>query len=163
MLITCLRHATAEISSIASADAGRTLIKKGRSQVLRVADFCRKNGLLPSVLYSSPLVRAQQTASLLQRHLPDCPAPLTVDWLSPDVQPEAIIAELRKLEAAGVNNVWLVGHEPALSHFLAALLNTDADCLNIKKASLTCVDAQLLSEAAPITQLQWSVPCALMR
>ena len=55
MLITCLRHATAEPHTLEDAD--RALVKKGKNQVKRVADFCRKNALLPGVLFSSPLRR----------------------------------------------------------------------------------------------------------
>ncbi|MBS3965450.1 MAG: histidine phosphatase family protein [Methylomonas sp.] len=163
MLIHCLRHATAELQCITRADTERALIKKGHNQVLRVAEFCRKNGLMPSVLYSSPLLRAQQTASLLQHHLPDCPPPGLVDWLMPDASCSAIIAELRTLAAADVDNVWLVGHEPVLSNLLGELLASDGQRFNIKKASLTCIDVQFSLGPTPVAQLQWSVPCALMR
>ncbi|MCQ8103472.1 phosphohistidine phosphatase SixA [Methylomonas sp. SURF-2] len=159
MLITCLRHATAEPHADPDADAERALIKKGKDQVLRVAEFCRKHALLPAVLYCSPLRRAQQTAKLLHTHLPDCPAVETVDWLSLGTGPDEIIAELKILADAGVNDVWLVGHEPAMSGLIAGLIGAAGDGILIKKASLTRVEADFSRSAA---QLLWSMPCALM-
>ena len=66
MLVTCLRHATAEPHELASIDAERALIKKGRDQVARVAEFCRKNSLVPGVLYTSPLLRSATSRRLVK-------------------------------------------------------------------------------------------------
>lgn len=160
MLITCLRHATAEPHGLSGEDANRGLIDKGREQVRRVADFCQRNRLLPGVLYASPLLRAQQTANLLQARLVDCPPVITVDWLSIRNSPATILAELASLAEAGIDDVWLVGHEPDLSVLLGTLLNAPEDSLNIKKASLTRIE--LSATKAGSGQLLWSVPCALM-
>lgn len=160
MLITCLRHATAEPQTLSTVDAERALVKKGKNQVQRVAEFCRKNALMPAVLYSSPLRRAQQTATLLQNHLPDCPPARVVEWLGLGVAPDAIIAELEKLQAADVNDVWLVGHEPDLSTMIGHLLNTSGERFVVKKASLTRVEIDLFNPVSG--KLLWSMPCALM-
>lgn len=161
MLITCLRHATAEPTVPNKDDSERALIKKGREQTKRVAEFCRKNALNPSVLYSSPLRRAQQTANSLHSGLLDCPPPTTVEWLSPYRPTELIVSELKRLEAAEVDDVWLVGHEPNLSLLIGKLLDVDGGCLQIKKASLTRLQIDFNDEAP--AKLLWSIPCALMR
>lgn len=161
MLITCLRHATAEPQAGPMADAERALVKKGRDQVLRVAEFCRKNALIPAALYCSPVLRAQQTAKLLQARLPDCPPVQSVGWLSMGAAPQTMCAELAKLEASGVNDVWLVGHEPDMSSLIGQLLNAPGDCIAIKKASLTRLQADFSDTSS--SQLLWSMPCALMR
>lgn len=160
MLITCLRHATAEPHTDPTADAERALVKKGKDQVVRVAEFCRKNALVPTMLYCSPLRRAQQTAKLFQTHLPDCPAAQVVDWLSLGADPRAIIAELKQLADTGIDNIWLVGHEPSMSHLVARLIDAADDGIVIKKASLVRVQADFSASAAG--QLLWSIPCALM-
>ncbi|MDD2760024.1 MAG: histidine phosphatase family protein [Methylomonas sp.] len=160
MLITCLRHATAEDYTPASTDAERALVKKGRDQVGKVAEFCRKNSLAPGVLLTSPLLRAKQTAKLLASRLPQCDQPQLVDWLAAGANSATIIAELGKLEVAGVNDVWLVGHEPDISALIARLIDADNDCILIKKASLTRLDASFEPVKA---QLLWSIPCAMMR
>ncbi len=161
MLITCLRHATAEIPALHIPDADRALVKKGREQTLRVAQYCRKNALIPAVLYCSPILRAQQTARLLQNHLPDCPSFQTVDWLGLQASTEAVVSVLTTLETAGVNDVWLVGHEPNISILIAELLESPEECIVIKKASLTRIVADF--NRSPATQLLWTIPCALMR
>jgi phosphohistidine phosphatase SixA len=160
VLITCLRHATAEEHTNSVTDAQRSLVKKGEAQVLRVAEFCRKNALSPVVLFSSPLKRAEQTAALFQIYLPDCSAVQLVDWLTLGSKPEIIVAALRDLEKRNVNDVWLVGHEPDLSRLIGYLLNVSAERMAIKKASLTRMDVDFsdLSHA----RLLWSIPCALM-
>jgi len=160
MLITCLRHATAEPHSVI-ADGDRALVKKGIDQMARVAEFCRKHALLPGRLYCSPLRRAEQTAQLLAEGLPDCPQPKVAEWLVSGAVPEEIVAELAILQAAGIDDVWLVGHEPDISMLVGHLLGAEDDCILIKKASLTRLDVNFASDSA--AQLLWSIPCALMR
>lgn len=161
MLITCLRHATAEIHEPNISDSERALIKKGIKQVKRISEFCRRHALIPAALYCSPLRRAQQTAVLLQAGLPDCPPANCVDWLSLGNSPYSILDELKRLNDLGINDVWLVGHEPDLSSLIALLLGLDhPDCLLIKKASLTRIEIDFAQSLHG--QLLWSLPCALM-
>jgi phosphohistidine phosphatase len=160
MLITCLRHATAEPHGLPSDDVSRALIDKGREQVSRVADFCRRNRLLPGALYTSPLRRARQTADILQARLAGCPAVITADWLALGASPMAIVAELADLSRAGIDDVWLVGHEPDLSCLVCYLLATADDAMLIKKASLTRLELSTFKAGGG--RLSWSVPCSLM-
>ena len=160
MLITFLRHATAEDRRLTIPDAERALTEKGEKQVKRVAAFCEANQLLPGVLFCSSLLRAQQTARLLQSRLPDCPPPQTVNWLNIDSSPQAIIAELGHLNDQGLDDVWLVGHEPDFSGVIGLLLDMESDNLLIKKASLTRIDAEFFVQ--PEATLLWSIPCNLM-
>ncbi|WP_026603457.1 SixA phosphatase family protein [Methylomonas sp. 11b] len=161
MLITFLRHATAEDGGLSIPDADRALIDKGEKQVKRLAAFCLANGLIPGSIYCSPLLRAQQTARILNQRLPGCPAPQTVDWLGIDNSALTIIAELSKLADLGLDDIWLVGHEPDFSTTVSLLLGTAADNIVIKKASLTRLDADLSDQAS--AKLLWSIPCSLMR
>jgi phosphohistidine phosphatase len=160
MLVTFLRHATAELYADSATDFDRALKKKGKEQVVKVADFCRKKALLPVVLCSSPAKRAQQTAQLLHTRLPDCPPVQTVDWLGLETNAAKLYSALKQLDASGVEDVWLVGHEPTISQTLASLLNAPGLGISIKKASLTRVQVDFSEPVAG--QLLWSVPCALM-
>lgn len=161
MLITLLRHATAEDPSLSRPDADRPLIDKGEKQVARLAAFCRNNQLMPAALYASPLLRAQQTAKILHDRLPGCPHPQIVDWLGIDTSVPTLLAELGKLAEQGLGDVWLVGHEPDFSALIAGLLGTAPANIVIKKASLTQLDADF--SEPPTAKLLWSVPCSLMR
>lgn len=161
MLVTLLRHATAEPHSLSNEDEERALIKKGKDQVARVAEFCRKNALLPGRVYCSPLLRARQTAQLLAGALADCPPPQVVDWLGLGAEPEEIVEELAILQAASQDNIWLVGHEPDISALVAYWLDANREGILIKKASLTRIDVSFASRSTG--QLLWSIPCSLMR
>ncbi|OQW78473.1 MAG: histidine phosphatase family protein [Proteobacteria bacterium ST_bin11] len=161
MLITFLRHATAEDGCLSISDADRALIDKGEKQIKRLAAFCLSKGLIPGSVYCSPLLRAQQTARMLNQRLPGCPAPQTVNWLGIDTTSPAILAELTKLAKQNLDDVWLVGHEPNFSATVSRLLDTVSEKIVIKKASLTRLDADFSSQAS--AKLLWSIPNSLMR
>jgi phosphohistidine phosphatase len=161
MLITFLRHATAELHSPDRADAERALIEKGKQQVKRVAAFCAATQLTPRYLLHSPLLRAVQTAQWLQQRLPGCAVPQSAAWLSIDSDPHGVIGELAKLDAMGRDDVWLVGHEPDFSQIIALLLQLQGGQTVVKKASLIRVEVDF-SRQPPCARLLWSVPCALM-
>lgn len=160
MLITCLRHATAEPHTSCWADAERALVKKGLRQVSQVAAYCRQQALLPGTLYSSPLKRAQQTAQCLQAALPGCPPVQVVSWLGLQAEQATLLAELQNLQEVGAEDVWLVGHEPDFSELIACLLHSQAAHFCIKKASLTRLAVDFKQPEQ--NRLLWSVPCALM-
>ncbi|WNB76691.1 SixA phosphatase family protein [Methylomonas koyamae] len=161
MLITFLRHATAQEHTQAKADADRALTDKGIKQVKRLAAFCERNQLIPGNLFCSPVLRAQQTADLLHAYLPGCPAAQSTDWLAIGAAPHQIGEQLNLLANRGGEDIWLVGHEPDFSECIAQLLNTSADVLCIKKASLTRLEVDF--ESPHSATLLWSLPCALMR
>ena len=167
-----LRHATAQDRALGLPDAERALIDKGKRQMRTVARFCEKQGLLPRHLLCSPLVRAVETATLLHRHLPGCPAPQVVDWLAPGTPVEHALDELHLLVEhapdpdpdADAESLWMVGHEPDLSGLISRLLGSEEPVLRLRKASLTrlAITRDLMPAGAPPAQLLWSLPCALM-
>lgn len=157
-----LRHATAQDPDAAVADADRRLVRKGERQVLRVAAFCQRHNLLPQHLLCSPLLRAQQTAQLLQASLPHCPAPQTVAWLHIDTPVPTLLAELQAyVQSTAGQAIWLVGHEPCFSAAISHLLGQQARIvIQVKKAAVVCLDYDPAQGAAV---LQWSIPNALMK
>lgn len=157
--LTFLRHATAQDYALPIADESRQLVDKGKEQVKRAAAFCQKHGLTPAYLYCSPLVRAQETAEILWENLPGCPAPSTVSWLT-GMAPDSIVAELEKLAASGLNDIWLVGHEPDFSTTISLLLGRQEPVIKVKKASLTRLEVDFAAGGA---QLLWSIPNALLK
>lgn len=160
MLITFLRHATAEDHYLGVADAERALTEKGEKQVKRVAGFCLENSLIPGLLLNSPLLRAYQTAKILHMYLPGSPPPDTVDWLGMVNSTQSMLTELAALAERGNTDVWLVGHEPDFSTLIARLLNFDSESIAIKKASLTRLECDFNSPLSG--KLLWSIPCSLM-
>ena len=110
-----IRHAHAEDTT---PDELRSLSKRGRAQVRRLARFLRDSGgFEPEEIWHSPLVRAQETAALLCLGA-KLGVPLReVTGLTPGDDPGQIARRL----AAENRPLALVGHEPQLSA-LASLL-----------------------------------------
>ena len=105
MLVTFLRHATAEERRFDQTDAERALTDKGLKQIKRVAELCQAHELSPERLLSSPLLRARQTADELHRRLPGCPPPEIVDWLGLDSGARTVARRLRDLAHQGARDV----------------------------------------------------------
>jgi phosphohistidine phosphatase len=127
-----LRHAEAEPE--ARTDAERTLTSKGREQAKAIGRFCFEQAIVPAVILTSPLVRAEQTAKLVWKELGEKTKLETIQFLSAGMSPESAFAHLTKL--SGLGSLMLVGHEPDLSEFLAASLGAPSESIRLRKAAL---------------------------
>ncbi len=156
MLLYLIRHARAQEPHPGIADPSRHLVEKGIHQTEKLAAFCKKQQLKPELLYTSPLLRAQQTATLLHQHA-HWPEPQRQPWLIIDTLPQVQYEALSALMRQGVSSVCCVGHEPDISALLALLLQSDAAHFQIKKASITALEFKLDQSV-----LLWSLPVALL-
>ena len=134
-------------------DAVCPLTPKGRRQLGKVAQAMRRMELSFDVIWSSPLVRARQTAELVAKALPARPLALADD-LSPGGNAGKLIKKLQALKPAP-ENILLVGHEPDLSELLSRLVtgNTHAG-FAFKKAGLAKLEVDSL-RAAKCATLAW--------
>ncbi|MEE1920589.1 phosphohistidine phosphatase SixA [Pseudomonas sp. 148P] len=114
MKVWVLRHGEAEPQ--ARSDAQRNLTDHGRKQVLRSAAHLLGQPL--DAILASPYVRAQQTAGLVHDALGFAEPLRTVSWLTPDSDPDRVVAEL---DALGLEHVLLVSHQPLVSSLLGLL------------------------------------------
>lgn len=154
-----MRHATADVRNSLVDEADRCLNEKGRLQARRVADFMQKHGLLPDRIFCSPHTKAVQTAALVRK---DSGIKVQVEeWscLLPAVPAVEIKTHLFSQLQDG-EAVLLVGHEPELALLINELLGLDKTFLELKKASLTCLE--LDAEATVPVRLAWSVPAKFM-
>lgn len=124
MQLLIIRHADAgdRDPSLWPDDSLRPLSPKGRKRHRRVARRLRRRGLLPTLLLSSPWLRAWQTAELTAS-VTGCPAPVACDALAdtPDVAP--IAAAIGKQDPGAI--VAIVGHEPWTGELASLLLTGD--------------------------------------
>ncbi len=156
MLLYLLRHADAEPH--ASSDAARELTKKGIDQARRVGKFCRRNEIVPSIIVTSPLVRAEQTARIVAEEL-ELPEVVVAPFLQCGMDPETALDEIKS--HLRFESVMLVGHEPDFSHLAAKLLGASSGTkINIRKASLTLFEIQ--DAKASTAVLQFSIPAKLL-
>jgi len=155
MVIYFLRHADAEADQ--GSDFNRKLTSKGLAQAEKVAKFCVRNGLLPDVILSSPVLRARQTAEILGQStgMP----PTLVNWLACGMETETLLQEIKAFKDK--NNIFLVGHEPDFSSSIADLIgHPDPAAIIVKKSSLTAVDMAWIESGSG--SIQFSIPVHLM-
>ncbi|HVE16956.1 MAG TPA: histidine phosphatase family protein [Chthoniobacterales bacterium] len=156
MLLYFLRHAEAEDE--VTSDFERRLTPKGLDQADKVGRFCVRNGLIPDVILSSPVVRAEQTAHGVSKRLDDRKV-IIERWIACGMAPETCLSSLQAY--AKFEHVMLVGHEPDFSFAIAACLGlSDPSHLNVRKASLTAISLPLLRAGAG--RLEFTVPVRLM-
>jgi phosphohistidine phosphatase len=128
-----VRHAEAVAETLAIRDPHRHLTKFGRLQALALGDRMRWHDCLPTRIWSSPLVRAVQTAELVGAALHCEPVIEVVPALAPDPEGSSreVAAALLALPASEA--VMLVGHEPSLSA-IGAIVVHDPEFRSLTKA-----------------------------
>ncbi|MGY2185779.1 Phosphohistidine phosphatase SixA [compost metagenome] len=114
MKIWVLRHGEAVPHGSRSSDSERELTDHGREEVLRSAAFLIGQPL--TAIYASPYLRAQQTAQLVHEALGFKPEIRTVEWLTPDTEPDKVAEQM-----VAVSNVLLVSHNPLVGNLLSYL------------------------------------------
>ena len=122
-------------------DPHRHLTPAGRQQARDIGNRLRWHDCTPTHIWSSPLVRAIQTAELVAVGLECQVAIETLPALAPDENPRSVCAALASIAADAV--VILVGHEPGLSA-VGALLIGQPELASLGKAeAVRIVDGAL--------------------
>lgn len=139
MKLHFLRHADAVAGS---DDAARALSKKGIEQCRWLGAFCKQAGLVFDAVYSSPLVRARQTAErVLESSHKESPKVHQVEALLNETLTDEFEDWLDSLP--GVKNILLVGHAPSLAERARRLLGLDnPQALELPKASLVSLKTE---------------------
>ena len=155
MQLYLLRHADADTQ--AEADEERRLSAKGIEQARRVARFCEAHEISASIVLTSPVRRAHETALIVSEHLRS--ELLVAPWLACGMSPETATVELAVFRSE--TSVLIVGHEPDFSGLVAHLLGVPSNShIHIRKASLTSLEVMSLRPAG--ARLDFSLPCRLM-
>ena len=142
-----IRHAEAIPESAALSDPHRHLTAIGRDQARALGDRLRWHDCAPTEVWSSPLVRAIQTAELVANGLACGVLIEAVPALAPGEDVRTLAARLAALPAAAI--VVVVGHEPNLSALGTLLVGGQN------------MPALRLAQAARIDdgQLRWRFAC----
>lgn len=155
MTIGFLRHAEAE--DVAASDFERKLTPKGLDQAAKAGNFCVRNGLLPDLIITSPVVRARQTAEVVAEATGS--DLIEARWLACGMETADFLHQIAAY--SHINFVLVVGHEPDFSEAIGCLIGMiDPSCLKIRKASLAVVDIAAPNQGCG--QLQFLVPARLM-
>jgi phosphohistidine phosphatase len=112
-----IRHAEAVDETLALPDPYRHLTAHGRAQATSLGDRLRWHDCAPTHVWTSPLVRAVQTAELVVAGIAlaadKAVAIEAIAELAPGAAARAVMTALRGL--AGDASALVVGHEPGLS------------------------------------------------
>jgi len=128
-----VRHAEAVDETLSLRDPYRHLTVRGRQQARELGDRLRWHDCVPTRIWTSPLVRAVQTAELVATGLAcDTQVEIVVD-LAPDGAARDIHAALRALSADEA--VMLVGHEPSISAIGSLIVECGFDALDKAQAA----------------------------
>ena len=143
--ISFLRHAiAAPRGSEGVSEEHRPLTEAGKRKMAQAARGMGKLGLRFDALLSSPLLRAVQTAEIVQRCLP-FKGDLEIEE---SMRPGGDLSELLiSLRGRKEKSFLLVGHEPTLSSWIRSLLGcARSSSLELKKGALCRL---LLERAEP--------------
>jgi phosphohistidine phosphatase len=154
--IVLLRHGIAEERSDEKKDEERSLTAEGHAKMKQIARGLER--VLPKVqaIYSSPLLRAVQTALWVAKGYRSRVEVKTTEALAPGASRK----EFKSLiEAIDQKRVIVVGHEPNLTESLAALTGIDAKKLELKKGGAYGV----LLHGDGTAELEWVLTPKVLR
>jgi len=150
MKLYFVRHASA--SAIAASDASRELTNEGCEEARVAGKALVKLGAKPSHLFTSPLVRARQTAEILGKELDS--AVETLDELRNDTSSSRLFRAIKT--AGNEKEIVLVGHMPSVSDHVAYLIGAGSGAgLAFGKGSVALIEANELRAGGG--ELRWLV------
>ena len=155
-----VRHAiAAERGDEWPDDSKRPLTERGISRFKEGVKGLLVLDVAVDEIFTSPLLRARQTAELLASGLETKPTVKVLEALAPGHTPGVVMAQLAK--AAKRRRMALVGHEPDLGELAAHLLGAQR-ALPIKKGGVCRIDVEGLA-AKRAGSLIWFVTPRVLR
>ena len=118
MNVYILRHAKADFGS---KGEDPPVSEQGEKQVAHVMKVARENwGFSPTVVASSPILRARQTADIVKKSMGGNFKVAVDECLSPDSKPKDVLKFLSKLKRD--DRVVLISHMPLIFELLYELI-----------------------------------------
>ena len=155
-----VRHAiAAERGEDWPDDDKRPLTARGVARFKEAASGLSRLDVAVDEIFTSPLVRAKQTAEILAGQLPGKASVKVLDALSPGHAPGSVLAQLAR--TARRRRIALVGHEPGLGELAAHLIGAGR-ALEFKKGGVCRIDVESLSSRRA-GALNWFVTPKVLR
>lgn len=155
MRVYIIRHAIAVNRDAPGVtdDASRELTREGITKWRRSVRGLAKLEIELDRIFTSPFLRARQTAEILAESLPRAGAVRTSRALAPGGAADQVLATLAR--HGTLQNVAAVGHEPDLSLLAGRLLTGhDGSLLRLKKGGVACIELENLDPLVP-GELLW--------
>lgn len=152
MRLFILRHGIAEDHGSRAKDAERALTEEGREKLGAVLHRAAKAGVAPSLILTSPYVRARQTAQMAAEALGRGIPVLPVDSLVPHSSPQAVWQSVQ--EHRTEDSIMLAGHEPLLSQVVSHFLACPALRFEFRKGAIVAMEMDSF-RGDPHGTLEW--------
>ena len=146
MQIHLLRHGIADDVIPGQSDADRALTSEGVKKLREILKRARTAGVAPTLIVTSPYVRARQTAELAAEILGYSEELSTSVKLIPMASPVETWSEVRTLRQEP--SILLVGHEPHMGSFTGYLLGAPELRVDFKKGAMVRIDVMELGVQA---------------
>lgn len=155
--IILLRHGIAEDKSASKSDEERSLTPEGHGRMKQVARGLERAFPKAQVIYSSPLLRAVQTALWVSKGYRSRVKVKTSDALAPGAKPKEFVDFIKSITD---RRVIVVGHEPNLSESLTELLGIrEGDHFELKKGG--CYGVRLRPDGTSV--FEWLLSPRILR
>ncbi len=156
MKIYLIRHGLAEEQDEHEDDTSRPLTPEGVKKTQQVAKHLKELKMKFDLILTSPLLRAQQTAKILEEEKLSTTLQVA-DYLAPNQEIEAWVTWLESWkDRKDESSLALVGHQPGLGNWAEMLVyGIVKDGLVLKKAGL--IGLLLPNNGTPVgrSQLFW--------
>lgn len=152
-ILTLVRHAKSNWNDSSVSDRERTLNARGERDAPIMGERITQHGIRPSLIISSPAVRAWSTAKIIAEKLG---YPLEFLQREKDLYLASLNTLLETLleQDNGFNNIMIVGHNPGLTefaNFLSPDLTNNLPTAGVVSVQLEQDDWNLLEQ--PQTEL----------
>jgi phosphohistidine phosphatase len=154
MELYLFRHGEAEDAPAGKPDSSRALTAKGVERSASIAKMARDAGVAPSLIVSSPYLRAMQTAEAAAKEFGWRGEIVQLPSLVPHGTPEGVWSDLRDFR--GESAIVLAGHEPLMANLAAYLLDAPGLKVDMKKSAMIRIDMAGIG-AAPRGVLRWMI------
>jgi phosphohistidine phosphatase len=155
--IVLLRHGIAEPHGAREDDDARILTKTGNRRMKQIGRGLAKYFPKAKVIYSSPLIRAIETAEWVEKAYGSAVHMKTTDALKPDADVKAFRALITRSKA---RYIICAGHEPNLSRTMLAMTKMQSDsAIELKKGC--CYGLRLAADGS--AHLEWMLPPRVLR
>jgi len=146
MEIYILRHGIAEDGHAGQPDSERALTPEGKKKLRATLRTARDAGMNPTLVMTSPLRRAVQTAQIAAEVLDYKGEILRTKALAPSSSPRGVWDEVRVHKDE--RQILLAGHEPLFSSLAAFLLGTPNLQTDFKKGAIVRIDVERFAAEA---------------
>jgi phosphohistidine phosphatase len=151
-----VRHAiAAERGDEWKDDAKRPLTERGMARFKEVVKGLGELDVAIDEVFTSPLIRAKQTAELLAAGVTGKPSVKLLEALAPGHTSAQVMSQLAK--AAKRRRIALVGHEPDLGELAAHLLGAQR-AVPFKKGGFCRIDVESLTSRRAASLIWFATP-----